>query len=99
MGRRKGVAIFNRAIARVDIDYTERQLRILCNEIPLDEVGTTELVVLQKKAKARMDSYNYEVATLLYEIKKNPHEYRPNLTVDEAKVILQTLTPWKINWT
>ncbi len=99
MGRRKGLAIFDRAIARLDIDYTERQLKILCDEVPLDDVATKELAAIKKKAEARMDTYNYEIAALMYEVKKNPYQYKPNLTVDEAKAILQTLTPWKIDWT
>ena len=42
---------------------------------------------------------NYEIAKLMYEAKANPNNYKPSMTVGEAKAILQSLTPWEIIWT
>lgn len=99
MGGRKGTPIFGRAKAREGLDYTERQLSILCDDVPLSAVSLNELSNIMKKANARCDNYNYEIAKLTYEAKANPNNYKPSMTVGEAKAILQSLTPWEIIWT
>ncbi len=69
MGGRKGTPIFGRAKAREGLDYTERQLSILCDDVPLSAVSLNELSNIMKKANARCDNYNYEIAKLMYEAK------------------------------
>lgn len=86
---------YNRNLAR---DYTEKQKAILNGEIPLEEMRTTELVALVAKATARGDAEDAEIAICLYDAKKNPSKYKPTCTQEEAKHILQDLTPWEINW-
>ena len=57
MGGRKGTPIFGRAKAREGLDYTERQLSILCDDVPLSAVSLNELSNIMKKANARCDNY------------------------------------------
>ena len=65
VGGRKGTPIFGRAKAREGLDYTERQLSILCDDVPLSAVSLNELSNIMEKANARCDSYNYEVSRYL----------------------------------
>ena len=90
--------IFDRKPQRTDGNYTARQFDILNERIPLDEIRTNELTTLMRKAVARNDNFNYEVALSLYKTKKNPVSCLPKITVEEAERILQELTPWKIDW-
>lgn len=99
MGRRSGGAIFGKKKPREGLDYTERQLDILCDNIPLTLASLTELRNIIKKATERGDTANRETAMLMYEVKAAPDIYRPDMTIGEAKMILQLLTPWDINWT
>ena len=78
--------------------YTDRQLAILNGEIPLSEVRPNELSFLYKKAKVKGDMESYEEAMSLYLQRTAPQEYIPTYTIDEAKEVLQELTPWEINW-
>lgn len=78
--------------------YTDRQLAILNNEIPLYEIRPNELSILYKKAKQKNDVDSYEIAIQMYAEKTKPQEYIPQYTIEEAKAILQELTPWIINW-
>lgn len=78
--------------------YTDRQLAILNGEIPLSEVRPNELSCLYKKAKNKGDMESYEEAMTLYLQRTAPEEYVPTYTIEEAKEVLQELTPWKINW-
>lgn len=98
MNKRKPGPNFNRAPGRKGLQYTERQLDILNDEIPLDEVPLHDLTNLMVKAKERGDDGYYIAARQMYEAKKSPTDYRPTLTVEEAKITLQALTPWKITW-
>ena len=41
---------------------------------------------------------NYEIAKELLNSKQYPNTYSPSYTIEEAKEILQALTPWKIDW-
>ena len=78
--------------------YTDRQLAILNNEIPLYEIRPNELSILYKKAKQKNDVDSYEIAIQMYAEKTKPQEYIPQYTIEEAKAILKELTPWIINW-
>lgn len=90
-------SLFN-APQRKGLDYTQRQLDILNDEIPLERIRTTELVMLIRRAAEREDEVNLDIAKDLYEAKVRPNEYEPSLSVDDAKAVLQRLTPWIINW-
>ena len=79
-------------------DYTARQVAILNDDVPIDEIRTTEVYVIMQKAKKRADDISYEIAKCLYDQKKHPCEYFPHYTMEEAKAILEALTPWKIQW-
>lgn len=78
--------------------YTTRQEKILAEEIPLEEIRKNELAVLVQKAERMGDIANYEIAMELYDRKNAPPEYTPSYTQKEARDILQSLTPWKIEW-
>ena len=90
--------IFERAPTRPGLDYTEWQLAILEDEIPIEDIRTTELAALMRKANERKDALNYDIAKGLYDLKLHPCSYMPRYTMEEAKAILQSLTPWKIEW-
>lgn len=66
--------------------------------IPLEEIRTTELSAILKKADAQYDEAVQEIVRTLYQMKKSPGDYKPLYSVEKAKEILQSLTPWKINW-
>lgn len=89
--------IFSRH-TRQGLDYTERQLAILNDDIPIDRIRTTELAALMKRALERNDDMSYDIAFGFYELKKHPSSYTPNYTLDETKAGLQALTPWPIHW-
>lgn len=75
--------------------YTERQWKILNNEIPLDKVRLTELNRLLCKAKEREEPQWIDTAEALYEQKKNPDNYQPPYTKESAASILASLNyPW-----
>lgn len=76
--------------------YSERQAKILCGIIPVEEVRLSELAILVKKAEKIGDGENQEIAQQLYEQRSNPSVYFPPYSLEEAKAILQSLTPWKI---
>lgn len=79
-------------------EYSIRQLAILNGDIPLSEVRLNELTILQRKAQNLQDFINYEIAQSLYTKKLSGDDYFPTYSIDEAKAILQRLTPWKIEW-
>ena len=92
-------AVFFKSRPRYDIlEYTERQQAIIDGIIPLEEIRTTELSAILKKADAQYDETVQEIVQILYRMKKEPDDYRPLYSVEKAKEILQSLTPWKINW-
>lgn len=84
---------------RKGLDYTKRQLDILDDKIPLSKITTTELTKLIRRASERGDEISLDIARCLYEAKKHPNNYEPQISLIEAKAILQRLTPWTINWT
>lgn len=79
-------------------DYTPRQMAILNEEIPLEQVRPNELGIIIRKATERGDEEQAETAKNLQWKKQNPRAYSPSCTFEEAKQILQRLTPWDIKW-
>lgn len=71
--------------------YTERQLRILTGDLPWEVVRQTEITIVMNKAKAMDDDVNYKQAALLRELKLRQEDYRPRITVEEARNILKEL--------
>lgn len=105
MGRRPGDPVFRCANKdspdykpQYGKTYTARQQAILDEQIPLDDIRATELSLLSKKAFQLGDLENYQIAQDLLQRKMDPGVYVPPYTVEEAKEILQKLTPWKIDW-
>ena len=78
--------------------YTKRQRAILDGNIPLEKVKTDEITSIIRKAERLGDIETYEIASVLRSKKMNPDSYYPQHTVEEAKTILQDLTPWEIDW-
>lgn len=78
--------------------YTKRQMDVLAGIIPLEEVRINDLAILVHKAEQMGDIETYEQAKELYDRKLDPGTYFPTYTIEEAKNILQRLTPWKIDW-
>lgn len=78
---------------------TERQKQILDEVIPLEQVRVNQLTTIIKKCECLGDDEALQQAKYLYELKTKPEEtYTPQITYEEAKEILQRLTPWKIDW-
>ena len=71
--------------------YTDRQLRILSGDLPWEVVPQREITVLMQKAKAIGDEEGFKQAALLQELKLGQDDYRPQITVEEAKNILREL--------
>lgn len=78
--------------------YTERQLNILAGTIPLEDVRINELAIIKNKAFQMGDLETYETAEALYLRKRDPGTYFPSYSEEEAREILQSLTPWTIDW-
>ena len=78
--------------------YTKRQQDILADIIPLEKVRLNELGILVNKAEQMGDSDSYEQAKALYNRKVDPGIYFPSYTIEDAKAILESLTPWPIDW-
>lgn len=77
--------------------YTERQLKILNEEIPIEEIRLTEISIIRRKAESLGDEENIDIARILYEFKTYTKKYQ-FISVEDAKRILQDLTPWEIKW-
>ena len=71
--------------------YTERQLRILSGDLPWELVPQREITLLMRKAKAMGDDEGFKQAALLQEMKMGQDDYRPQITVEEARDILKEL--------
>lgn len=78
--------------------FTERQLRILNEEIPIEDVRLTEIAIIMRKAESIGDEENLDIARALYAFKTHKEEYQFDVSVDDAKQTLQELTPWEIDW-
>lgn len=77
---------------------TNRQKKILNEEIPLDQVRTNEIAIIIHKSEAMGDEENASIAKMLYGLKTHKDEFAFSLTANEAKDVLQKLTPWQIDW-
>ncbi len=89
---------FFRSPDRPDLDYTERQFLIISELVPLQEVSKTELTRIIKKARARGDQDICDYVEELLSLKDPPLNTLKMYTIEEAKAILQELTPWTIRW-
>lgn len=100
MRKRYHGANFDYKAIDVAKEYTPRQIAILNEEIPLEDVSLNELTRLRAKATARMDYENILSAKSLQEQKRNPYDKysKPKYTLEEAREILQRLTPYPIDW-
>lgn len=78
--------------------FTERQQKILNEEISLDDVRLQELSIIKKKAEALGDEEKAEIASFLIGLKTAPEEFEYTVKKEDAKAVLQSLTPWEINW-
>ena len=78
--------------------YTERQLKILTGEIDIFSIKANEIKFIIKKAEGIGDCETCKKAKELYELRTHQEEYHIDMSPEEARNILQTLTPWKINW-
>lgn len=78
--------------------YTLRQQLILDDEIPLEDIRRNELTVLAHKAAANNDWPAYYWVEDLLDAKLHPCDCVPKYDLEEAKAILQKLTPWPIEW-
>lgn len=64
---------------------TDRQKKILDEEIPLDQVRTNEITTIIRKAEAMGDEDSVAIAKMLYGLKTHKEEFSFSMTVDEAK--------------
>ena len=80
--------------------YTERQRKIVNEELPLPEIRFNEITTIMKKAISLGDVPTYEKAKALRDLKihENDSEYSFSFSPEEAKAFLESITPWKINW-
>ena len=76
--------------------FTERQDRII-RGVDINTIRLNEIKVILKKAE-RMQ--NDEIAMQVVEMYEELlfGREKPRYTVQEAKAILQALTPWEIKW-
>ena len=96
--RKKRESVLNKAPNRQNLEYTPKQRAILNGDLSLDEIRTTELAAIVKKALARSDELNFEIANSMRLAKKDPGNYSPKITVEEALSVLQSLTPWELDY-
>ena len=73
--------------------FTERQLKILNEEIPIEEVRLTEISIIMRKAESLGDEENLDIARMLYAFKTHKEEYQFNISAEDAKRTIQDLTP------
>ncbi len=78
--------------------YTERQLKIISEEIPVDGVSNSELVKLIRKAETMEDNAVADKVRKLHKLKNYEETFEFTYSPSEAKDVLQALTPWKIDW-
>lgn len=78
--------------------YTDRQKRIINEELPVEDVSNTELVKLLRKAEALEDLEIVEKIKRLHALKNYVETYHFSFTPEEAAAVLQELTPWQTNW-
>jgi len=71
--------------------YTQRQLDIIEERIPLSKVRLNELTLLMRKACVFGDKEIEEVVSIMRKKKTDPNYYEPNMTDEEATRILTEL--------
>lgn len=77
--------------------FTERQKNILDGKIPLSKVRVNEISLIKNKAFHIQDIESYEIAESFY-LEKIAPEYTSPYTPEEARTVLEQLTPWEIRW-
>lgn len=75
--------------------YSEKQLKIIHEEVGFDEFNNSELGTLIKKAASLGDFELAERLKQTMEAKKATDKYKLQYTPQEAETILQSLTPWQ----
>lgn len=77
-------------------DYSEKQRKLLSGEVAWETTRLNEITRLLNKAVAFKDEEAIKKAQELrtLKVKQIENKYVPDLTVDEAKEILRSLTPW-----
>lgn len=75
--------------------YTERQLRIISEDLSVEEISNTELVKLMRKAETLEDNEVAEKVRRLHELKNYVETYNFTFSPSEAKDVLKALTPWE----
>ena len=78
--------------------YTERQLKIMNEELPLEEFTQGELTLLTRKAERLEDEEALEKLAYIQKLKDPKTEFTFSVSPSEAKEVLQSLTPWEIDW-
>lgn len=78
--------------------YTERQMKILNGEIDIFTIKANEIKFIIKKAEGIGDCETCKKAEELYELRTHKEEYRIDMSIEEARDVLQSLTPWEIKW-
>lgn len=77
--------------------FTERQLKII-NGIPVENLKTTEITIIIRKAEKLGWPEIAEQVWDLYEDKVMGTDFKFKYSLEEAKDVLQKLTPRKIEW-
>ena len=77
-------------------EYTPTQLKILSGETPWEIVPLNQLTNLLYKAETFNDAKVYQKVKEMHDrkIEQRNKKYTPNMTAEEAKDILRSLTPW-----
>ena len=78
--------------------YTARQLKIMNEELTLDEFTQGELTLLTRKAENFEDEEALAKIAVIQKLKNGEDNFAFSYSPDEAKDILQSLTPWAIDW-
>lgn len=78
--------------------YTPRQMKIMNEELALDEFTQGELTLLTRKAENLEDKVALKKLAHVRKLKDDQDKYVYSMSPDEAKSVLQSLTPWTIDW-
>lgn len=90
-------------LKRIEPDYnpygtkfTDRQNEIIKGVDP-SSIKLSELIVIMKKA--RINGFD-EIAEQIYEMYEDKivGKEKPKYSIEQAKNILQSMTPWEIKW-
>lgn len=79
--------------------YTEKQKKIINEELPLENIRFNDLTVIIKKAEYLEDFEVFEKVREIKRRKEHIAQFVFTFTPEEAMDILQQLTPWEIDWT